>query len=408
VNSKNFTPGFRFKAGKLCIFREREVTVVNTWPDLTAVTKTAPSARWRSCWPTFRLIHPYRRSTPQPAKKKESQEQLTLALEVGVCYNHAAERKRAFDSFRFSFPKDIASAVERFASEQWSILQLLKDDPKAMDLVSTQPAIAFLLAQHLKGQLRGRTELPCFSHLKQKVLAHKFGYPETDAAVNILKKVPAESLNLRRLGLLRAALSNPEILKILSHLGAVNAGVIELAGDPGLWRLVSPRLLREVAEHRAERYRADTAGQLHQILIMQQVVQPGQCCALQSREQLQRMLDNLAVEFCRRAPEQARNCVFPRPPLPGVDNCIVPLCTPADLVEEGEGQSNCVASYAKRVEGGGIFIYRVLFPERATLSIVRGENGIWERSELKAAGNDDVTPATEHMVEDWLEQYATV
>lgn len=403
-----FIPGFRFKDGKLCIFREREVTVINTWPELTAVTKPASSTKWRHYWPTFRLIHPYRRSVPATAKRKESQEQLTLTLGINVCTDYAMERKRAFDSFRFSFPKDIASAVEDFPAAQWSILHLLKDDPQTMDLFTTNPAIAFLLAQHFTGQIRGRSDLPRFSHLKQRVLAYHFGFPATDAVVNILKKVPAESVNSRRLGQLRAALSNSESQKILSHLDVINAGVIELAGDPELWHQSSPRLLREVSEHRAEKYRADTAESLHQILIMQQTVRPGRSSIFQSRDQLQRVHDELTIEFSRRAPEKVKNCVFPRPPLPGVANCIVPLRTPADLIEEGNVQSNCVASYAKRVEGGDIFIYRVLYPERATLSIVRGDNGAWECGELKAARNIAVSAATERAVEAWLTQYLTL
>lgn len=408
MNNGHFIPGFRFKDGKLCIFREREVTVINAWPDLTAITKPASSKKWRAYWPTFRLIHPYRRFVPQSAKAKESQEQLSLALDMRGCTNHAAERKLAFDSFRFSFPKDIANAVERFPSEQWSILHLLKNDPQAIDLVSTHPAVAFLLAHHFIGRFHGRGEHHRFSHLKQRVLARHFGFSATDAVVNILKKVPQESVSLRRLGQLRTALRDPEIQKILSHLEVVNAGVIELVGDPEFWRQSSPRLLREVSGHLVEKYRADTAESLHQILVMQQTVSPGQRSTFQSREQLLRVHDELVLEFCRRAPETVKNCAFPRPPLPGVANCIVPLRTPVELMEEGKAQSNCVASYAKRVEGGDIFIYRVRFPERATLSVVRGENGVWERGELKAARNASVSPATDRAVESWLAQYSTL
>jgi hypothetical protein len=116
--------------------------------------------------------------------------------------------------------------------------------------------------------------------------------------------------------------------------------------------------------------------------------------------------DELALEYCQSAPEAIHGCVFPRPPLPGAANCIVPLRTPADLLEEGDAQDNCVAGYAKRVESGDVFIYRVLYPERATLSVVRGEDGTWERGELKAAGNASVSTATERSVEEWLAQYS--
>lgn len=403
MKQSRYNPGFRFKDGKLFIFHEEEVTVITGWPELNAVSKTALAKRWRAYWPYFRLIQPYRR--PVAPKAKTEAQQLTFDLGIGASIDPATERKRALDSFRFSFPKPIAASVERFLCEQWAILHLLKDDPNAVDLVSTHPAIGFLLAQHCKGQIKGRSDLPRFSHIKQKVLAHKFGFPETDAAVNILRKVPPESLNSRRLIQLRTALANPEIQKNLSHLEVINAGVIELVGDPELWRQTAPRLLQEVAGHRAENYRAETAESLHQILIMERTVRPGRCSTFQSRERLQKFHDELTLEYCRRAPEEVKNCVFPRPPLPGATNCIVPLRSPADLIEEGRMQSNCVASYAKQVEDGDIFIYRVLFPERATLSIVRHDHGTWELGELKAAGNARVSAATERMVENWLAQF---
>ena len=406
MNDGLFIPGFSFKSGKLCIFREREVTVINTWPDLTAVTKQAGSTEWHAFWPTFRLIYPYRRSTRRPAKKEKPQTQLFLALELPVRTDPALERKRAFDSFRFSFPKPIAKAVERFPSEQWSVLQLLKGDSRAIDLVATDPAIAFLLAHHFIGRYAGRHDLPSFSQVKQRVLAQRFGFSDTEAVVNILKKVPPESVSLQRLGRLRVALGDPDIQKILSHLDVVNAGVIELVGDPECWRQSSPRLLRDVSEHLVEKYRADTAESLHQILVMQQTVGQQRTSPFQSRDQLLRVHDELALEFCRQAPAAIQACVFPRPPLPGVTNCIVPLRTPAELVAEGETQCNCVASYAKRVEGGDTFIYRVFSPERATLSIVRGEDGTWERGELQAAGNTPVSPKTIRVVDAWLEKYS--
>jgi hypothetical protein len=405
MNVAGFTPGFRFKNGKLCIFHERAVAVLNTWPDLTAVTKKEACSRWQAYWPAFRVIHPYRRSAQQAASKKAPQEQLSLALEIRISSDRAAERKHAFNSFRFSFPKGIANLVERFPIEQWSVLHLLKADPQAMDLVSTHPAIAFLLAHHYIGRFQAPIQCPRLSHLKQKVLVQQFGFPATDAVVNILKKVPAESASLRRLGRLRDALGNPEIQKVLSHLGVVNAGVIELAGDSEFWRQTSPRLLREVSESLAEKYRADTAEALHQILIMQQALRKEHQSIFQSRNQLLRVQDELALEYCQKAPAAIKACVFPRPPLPGAANCIIPLRTPADLLEEGDAQDNCVATYAKRVEDGDVFIYRVLFPERATLSVVRGENGTWERGELKTARNASVSPATERAVEEWLMQH---
>jgi hypothetical protein len=135
---------------------------------------------------------------------------------------------------------------------------------------------------------------------------------------------------------------------------------------------------------------------------MWDAVSPGKRLLFQSKEHLRRVHDELTVEFSRRVPAGLAAFRFPRPPIAGVANFIFPIRNAADLTEEGRLQSNCVATYAKRVESGEAFIYRVLYPERATLSVVRAEGRTWARGELKAAGNSPVSAATEKFVSNWL------
>jgi hypothetical protein len=100
-----------------------------------------------------------------------------------------------------------------------------------------------------------------------------------------------------------------------------------------------------------------------------------------------------------------REVKFPRPPLPAVDE-IVPLRRPEDLIAEGRQQRNCVASYIGRVAQGGIYIYRVLSPERATLSVVKLEDGCWHLDQLLGAGNRAVGAVTRQLVAAWLARYS--
>jgi len=75
---------------------------------------------------------------------------------------------------------------------------------------------------------------------------------------------------------------------------------------------------------------------------------------------------------------------------------------PGQLVEESRHQHNCVGGYAERVVGGKVFIYRVLKPERATLSLRLGADGGWEIEQLLRACNQPVSPATALAVQRWL------
>ena len=94
---------------------------------------------------------------------------------------------------------------------------------------------------------------------------------------------------------------------------------------------------------------------------------------------------------------------FPKPPLAAGGN-IIALETPDMVIEEGREQENCAMSYAKDIANGAVYLYRVLEPERATLSIVPDESGGWRLGQLLRACNEPVTEETNQGVVRWLSQ----
>jgi hypothetical protein len=81
-----------------------------------------------------------------------------------------------------------------------------------------------------------------------------------------------------------------------------------------------------------------------------------------------------------------------------------PLATPRELMAEGYAQHNCVGTYSDRVRSGNCFIYRILEPERATLSIIKASGGDWLISELYTACNKPVKSEPGQSVKEWLSQ----
>ena len=71
------------------------------------------------------------------------------------------------------------------------------------------------------------------------------------------------------------------------------------------------------------------------------------------------------------------------------------------LLDEGRCQHNCVVSYAGRVAKGKVAIYRVLEPERATLSLVRRRD-LWHIEQLKGPCNHPVKAKTRQAVRAWI------
>lgn len=397
------SPGFRFKEGKLYIFNEDGVMILETWPVLRALRKSEGKA-WEEFTPTFRVVQPYR-----PRKAKPSSQ---LELNLGMIatkppeLTRAQQRRRAFDSFRFSLPKAVAARTEKFQSRQWALLRLFNARSENLEFAGQNPALCFAVANFRCFIRASLDDAVKKSASRQRDIAGWLGFPPTEAAVRILAKLKPESASVELLDPLRAALKDPAFTKTLAHLPQLNAGVVTIAADPALRAAVTPRLLNEVAEVPSEKYLADTAVLIRNTLRMFFRVHPHRSPPqLQSVARVRQVHDEISTEYLRIEAPGMGSFRFPRPPLRGTAD-IVPICTMEELVAEGRAQSNCVATYAERVQSRHTFIYRVLKPERATLSIVRGPDGDWQISELERCGNSGVSGITRRLVQSWLDEHA--
>lgn len=410
------TPGFRFKDGKLYIFGEdEEVMVIESWPELRAVRKRADERAWKEFAPVFRLVHPYRRAKV-PVKPKVPVEQLELALAASsgkpfAPPSLAEQRKRAFDGFRFSLPKEVAKRVERFPGRQWRLLKLFREREQTLELAQQNAALTFCLAhaalfRDLSDGGGAMALAATVSQSRQREIAGWLGFPATEGAAKILSRVQPEAAHPQSLLRLRAALRDEAATRVLSHAPRINAGVLGLVADAELRHAATPKLVAEVASSAAEKYRAATAGMLADLLAMkQQLARRNVPPSFSSIARLREIHGELSAEFCQLCRDDERATRFPRPPLPGTPD-IVPLRTPLELVNEGASQTNCVASYIPRVAAGEVYIYRVQRPERATLSIVPSPDGAWEIDQLLLAANRPVGAATDYLVRAWLDRFS--
>jgi hypothetical protein len=397
------SPGFRFKEGKLYAFAEDGVMVLETWPVLRALRKREDRP-WEEFAPDFRVVQPYR-----PRKVKPSPQ---LELELGpiptkpTAVSLAQQRKWAFDRFRFSLPKPVAARAEKFRSRQWTLLQLFHARAETLEFAEQNPALCFALANFrcfIRGALGDAVKM---SASRQRDVAGWLGFPSTEGTSRILAKLKAESVSVELLNPMRDAMKDPEFAKTLAHLPQLNAGVVAIATDPELRASVTPKLLNEVAEAPSEKYLASTATLIRDTLRMFFRVNPHrgkpqfQCLA-----RVREIHDEISTQYLRIEDPGLAAYRFPRPPLRGTPD-IVPICTVEELIAEGRAQDNCVATYAERVQSRHTFIYRVLKPERATLSIVRGPDGDWQIGELQRRGNGGIASLTRDVVQSWLDEHA--
>ena len=395
--------------------------------------------KWREFRPEFRLLRPLETAGNKPAY-------YTMEVPGDVPPQMTAGQKaEAFASFRGEIPDDIVRIVEPFGSHQWALMVLVHAEPWARELAIGNPVLAYALANSDK--FRGSppeaaaVQARWYCHKKQRDLLEWLGFPGTEPVARLIRKISPESASPSILYRLNHALkADARVLEYLSRLKVVNAAVLELVTVRPYLDLITPKLLAEVADEQGE---VSFADMIHGGMAISRQISPSpnikpftsvrqirefqEAAAARYRVHLQRQ--QMAKEEARRAVEQeaererhrqhmvemahrkrgqearhqsVQNC-YPQPPIPGTKD-IIPLTSADQLYIEGREQGHCVAIYQWQVMMGSTYIYQIMAPERSTLSIIRGTDGRWYRSELRGKGNSKVKPATERLVDLWLEK----
>lgn len=423
-------PGYRFKDGKLMIFREDEVMIIQGWDAPSAVRKD--DDYWEAFIPEFRLVAPYRRASKAAPKKVDTKKVASEKAQPPVVSAQMdfdlwgadavakpapakpaivtpsvlnEQRKRAFDAFRFSLPKEVARVIEGFRSHQWNLITLLAHDKATLDLATTNPVLAYAVADWFGDYPRSRLN---FGGMPQCKLLKLCKLPESPALVKLFRKIPPESIDQRLWKLLLTVLRQPDgaSSKLLAHVPAINLGVMELILTPHIRPYLTPTLLEEVAADPKEKYRGNVAAMIRDTVAMKdELTDARSLAALTSITRLQELHAKVSADFQKLETLRKAHAALPLPPLPGIKGRIVALQTQAELVAEGRHQKNCVATYTAGVVAGSCYIYKVLHPSRATLCIRRFSDGNWGISELKASCNQNVDTATREFVSQWLEPH---
>jgi len=257
--------------------------------------------------------------------------------------------------------------------------------------------------------------------MRQRDVMEVLGLPSTSGAVKLFRKIAPASLNGDHWGSMLEVFRRElnDMKSPLNHLEAINSGVIEILLNPAAARAAGPTLLKEVARDKAENHRGRIIHMITGTLQMQEELRDeGNSHVKRTHFANLGRLRETHNEVTKRYRRRIRQLIeanehdterFRTPPLPGIPGKIEPITSPEGLVNEGEEQGNCVASYAGRVRQGTTFIYRVLEPERATLSLVKQTPfSEWKIGELESKYNTDVRSETEDYVIAWLNRHQSM
>ena len=213
---------------------------------------------------------------------------------------------------------------------------------------------------------------------------------------------------------LAQAVRTPGVPERLRHLPVITGAVLQVAGHPML-RSVTDRFLRELLElslNDPEPASSEWASPSQQVV---DELADLESVWLRCGPDIPLRINTIAgigrqygelYQMAHRADLQERaSDVLPAPPFPGNDE-IVPITTVGALTEESDRQRHCVITYLPSVLNQRRAIYRVLKPQRATLSL-RSNRGRWEFEELRGKANTLVRPETQQAVKAWLRTAAT-
>jgi hypothetical protein len=403
--------GYAFKNGKLYWFDKRHVLVMSSWPDPRCWFKRR-SHGWKASrkW-ADQLIYTATSVLSRQGELEKPVRQEPEVLPSGqylipALYKSQGELEQAtlrrniatFTGFFDTIPRGVRAEILRYSNRRWHVLNLLARCPGAADLGHSNPALLYALASnwvfHKPGVTQPIRAARGLVNRKQKEVLAWLGFPATETTRRILCKIVPESLSVESLLYLRGALDDPYVVKCLSHIERINAGVLRLVTDQKYRSYLSPRLLEDIGVEKIhDELRPLVFPILLDTLKMSELADRKHCPRqFVSLKRLNVVHDELARKlrpemFARSKDLPSR---FPSPPFAGTES-IKPIMTPDELFLEGREMKHCAAIYAPLVADGSEFIYRVLAPVRATLSIVHDE-GQWHRSQLFQACNKPVAP----------------
>jgi hypothetical protein len=336
------------------------------------------------------------------------------------------ENKERITSLCGAFIEEIPASIRDQARQfrhgifgsQWFLLKHSHMYAPFFDLMCSNPALAFVFAHRrllgIKAPRLGKKDTEMLLAGKQRKIAAYLGLDDSNAIVSILKKIPPSACSRIRLEGFLESLSRKELHKTLLHLETITEPVILLYGrlksDAPESFIPSKGFVEDVAAHFPPQDSVYSVERELWINYSQPISRvfhyfENEKLDFQSLHELHHKYQK-AIEIMNREQLPGRERKYPRPPVPGSD-VIVPIASRRELFEEGLDQKNCAFRYDADIIAGRQYFYRILAPERATLSLRKVRIGPrrpeWRIDEIKLKANNSPNPQSIQAVKEWFE-----
>ncbi|SHK65071.1 PcfJ-like protein [Marinobacter antarcticus] len=306
-------------------------------------------------------------------------------------------------------PEDILAVTRLMPAMDFELAQACAASEAARELAESSPLLFILLVNHARSQPLTPEEFEQLLALKRTAILERIELPARKSLVRLVNRMELSPLLPWELEDVTRSLAQHEFLALLRHHPNLHLNHLRFLlrqGQP-LW----PGMLCLVDKHSSAlditwlcRMIRDTlnmaAGNLQRLQ------------RVSSRRELQELHDQLVERFNSMGSEAKRAAHaaaltqehgdYPAPPIPAIDG-IEPLASWLELLDEGSSMHHCVGSYDTFVALGEVFIYRMMEPERLTISLEH-RNNTWVIGEVRGIRNANPSPAALDFVRRWVER----
>ena len=319
-----------------------------------------------------------------------------------------------FYLYEQTLPQAVSATVSQYGTGRQAMLQVCAASARAMQLLESIPNLLWFLAPSLiQTSKNDEAALHTLLGYKQKQLVSSFCGNGQQLLLRLLRMLPAPFGTVSYRQALACVASDANCSSVFRHKAMTDWPLIFFAARnlasfsyPAVRRLFLDEtplaLLQDKMKTLGVIYR-DTArvGRLLGIADA-----PALIHACNTYEAIVNLHDSWTQRFNaqnRASYKNRPNNIFPPPPLPG-NEAIQPIMTEWDLRDEGATMHHCVGGYARAINSGYSYIYRIVKPERATLEVQLANSGVWAPAQIKSFCNAKVSEETRQSVLAWLRE----
>lgn len=312
-------------------------------------------------------------------------------------------------AYHDALPADVTSVLRRFRSLQCRLMYVIGQFPESTEMAGSAP-ILFWLASNMLGPAPTSADVRKLYTRRRVSILESFCAASSRSHLKFLSKIREFGYLREDLDLLRSMLLDEEFMKKVRHSRQINWPVLKVFFNQRyVMALACARGCLTAENCRdAFRYLGKVCGYIRDIRMMCRTTQreypEREICAMTSAFQIKNLHDRIAGEINRkdRASIIARYGEdLPPSPLKGTKD-IEHISKVGDLLDEGVEMKHCVGGYVDRVMGGGVFIYRVHAPERATMEVHRLPDGKFRIEQVKLWRNGKASKETLDVLMRWL------